>query len=86
MAAGGASGAVTVWNLEARKLHTIIRDAHNARLTSLHFFPGEPRLMSAGADNSIKQWVFDRADGAARLLRYGVLGIGVMPQHSWFVS
>ena len=42
-------GVVTVWNLEERKLHTIIRDAHDAPVTRLHFFPGEPRLMSAGA-------------------------------------
>ncbi|KAK9786275.1 hypothetical protein WJX73_004830 [Symbiochloris irregularis] len=70
MAAGGASGAITVWNLEARKLHTIIRDAHAAPLTALHFFPGEPRLMSAGADNTLKQWVFDSADNSARLLRF----------------
>ena len=49
MAAGGGAGVVTVWDLEARKLHTIIRDAHDAPVTRLHFFPGEPRLMSAGA-------------------------------------
>ena len=49
MAAGGGVGVVTVWNLEERKLHTIIRDAHDAPVTRLHFFPGEPRLMSAGA-------------------------------------
>ena len=49
MAAGGGAGAITVWDLEARKLHTVIRDAHDAPVTKLHFFPGEPRLMSAGA-------------------------------------
>ena len=49
MAAGGGAGVVTVWDLEARKLHTVIRDAHDAPVTKLHFFPGEPRLMSAGA-------------------------------------
>ena len=37
---------------------------------SLHFFPGEPLLMSSGADNSIKHWLFDAADGTARLLRF----------------
>ena len=40
MAAGGGAGAVTVWNLEERRLHTIIRDAHDAPVTQLHFFPG----------------------------------------------
>lgn len=61
---------VTVWNLEERRIHTIIREAHLAPLLSLHFFPGEPRLMSAAADNSIKQWLFDSADETGRLLRY----------------
>ena len=111
MAAGGGAGVITVWNLEQRRLHTLIRDAHDAPLSSLHFFPGawtraqvagrcwllsllrcllagtarppargltcppapyagEPLLMSAGRDNSLKQWVFDSVDGAARLLRF----------------
>lgn len=32
MAAGGGAGVVTVWNLEERKLHTVLRDAHDAAL------------------------------------------------------
>ena len=55
MAAGGGAGAITVWDLEKRRLQTIIRDAHDAPLLSLHFFPGEPRLMSSAGDNSLKQ-------------------------------
>jgi U3 small nucleolar RNA-associated protein 21 len=70
MAAGGTSGAVTVWNLEEKRLHTVIRDAHDGSLLSLHFFAGEPRLMSSAADNSVKQWLFDSPDGSARLLRH----------------
>ncbi|KAK9819682.1 hypothetical protein WJX72_001066 [[Myrmecia] bisecta] len=70
MAAGGSAGVVTVWNLEERRLHTIIKDAHDAPLTSLYFFPGEPLLMSAAGDNAVKQWLFDAADGTARLLRF----------------
>ena len=70
MAAGGAAGAVTVWNLEEHRLQTVLRDAHDAPLLSLHFFAGEPLLMSSAADNSIKQWVFDSPDGSARLLRF----------------
>ena len=37
---------------------------------SLHFFPGEPVLMSSAADNSIKHWIFDGAEDAGRLLRF----------------
>ena len=32
MAAGGGAGVVTVWNLEERKLHAVIKDAHDAQL------------------------------------------------------
>ncbi|KFM26597.1 putative WD repeat-containing protein [Auxenochlorella protothecoides] len=70
LAAGGACGAVTLWDLEKRRLHSVLRDAHDAGVTRLHFFVGEPRLMSAGRDNAAKQWVLDGADGAPRLLRF----------------
>lgn len=70
MAAGGGAGVITVWDLEGRRLSTVIRGAHDAPLTSLHFMPGEPRLMSAGRDNALRQWLFDNSDGSARLLRF----------------
>lgn len=70
MAAGGALGMITVWDLEKRMLHTVMKDAHEGGVFQLHFFAGEPVLMSAGADNSIKQWIFDNMDGSARLLRF----------------
>lgn len=57
LAAGGAGGVIALWNLEQRCLHHVIRDAHDKPLLSLHFFAGEPLLMSAAGDNSIKQWV-----------------------------
>ena len=70
MAAAGASGVITVWNLAERRLHTIIRRAHGAPVTALHFFAGEPVLMSSGADNTVNHWIFDNADGSARRLRF----------------
>lgn len=70
MAAGGGAGAVTVWDLEKRKLATVIHNAHDGPLTRLYFFPGEPLLMSAARDNSMKQWIFDTTDGSARLLKF----------------
>ncbi|GAX75096.1 hypothetical protein CEUSTIGMA_g2540.t1 [Chlamydomonas eustigma] len=70
MAAGGGAGVVTVWNLEERKLHTVLRDAHDGPMVSLHFFPGEPVLMSTAADNSIKHWIFDGPEESGRLLRF----------------
>lgn len=70
MAAGGVAGSITLWHLEERRLHSVLASAHDKHLVSLHFMAGEPLLMSAAADNSIKHWVFDGADDAARLLRF----------------
>lgn len=70
LAAGGDAGVITVWNLEERRLHTTVRDAHDGPVSSLHFFKGEPVMMSSGADNSLKEWIFDGPDGNCRLLRF----------------
>ncbi len=40
------------------------------QVISLHFFAGEPVLMSSGGDNAVKQWIFDGEDGGAQLLRF----------------
>lgn len=48
----------------------MIKDAHDGAIVSLHFFPREPVLLSSGADNSVKMWIFDSQDGEARLLRF----------------
>lgn len=47
MAAGGTAGVVTVWNLEERRLATIVKDAHDAPLVALHFFAGAVRAAAA---------------------------------------
>ena len=52
----------------ARGLHTII-DAHTHRIGEVHYLYGEPILVTASADNSLKMWIFDAADGSARLLK-----------------
>lgn len=70
MAAGGGTGVVTIWNLKEQNLQTVLKDAHDGTLSTLQFFAGEPVLMSAAADNSVKHWIFDNADGSARLLRF----------------
>ncbi|XP_064997081.1 uncharacterized protein LOC135632435 [Musa acuminata AAA Group] len=70
LASGGSSGVISIWNLEKRRLHSVIRDAHDGSIISLHFFANEPVLMSSAADNSIKMWIFDTSDGDARLLRF----------------
>ena len=54
LASGGSSGVIAIWNLEKRKIHSIIREAHDGTIVSLHFFANEPVLMSSADDNSIK--------------------------------
>ncbi|XP_074309267.1 uncharacterized protein LOC141643843 [Silene latifolia] len=70
LASGGTSGVISVWNLEKRRLQSVIREAHDNTIISLHFFANEPVLMSSSADNSIKMWIFDTTDGDPRLLRF----------------
>lgn len=70
LASGATSGVITIWNLEKRRLHSVIREAHDCSIVSLHFFANEPVLMSSSSDNSIKMWIFDTTDGDPRLLRF----------------
>lgn len=70
LASGGSSGVISIWNLEKRRLQSVIREAHDSTIVSLHFFANEPVLMSSSADNSIKMWIFDTSDGDPRLLRF----------------
>lgn len=70
VASGGSSGVISIWNLEKRRLQSVISEAHDSSIISLHFFANEPVLMSSSADNSIKMWIFDTSDGDPRLLRF----------------
>lgn len=54
LASGGSSGVISIWNLEKKRLHSVVREAHDGVITSLHFFANEPVLMSSSTDNSIK--------------------------------
>jgi len=76
MVSGSADGRVFVWHLgcpdkqdEPRRLMLTIDDAHAARVSRVHFLHGEPIMITAGEDNSVKTWIFDAPDGSARLLR-----------------
>ncbi|CAH9085598.1 unnamed protein product [Cuscuta epithymum] len=70
LASGSSSGVISIWNLEKRRLQSVIREAHDSTVVSLHFFANEPVLMSSSSDNSIKMWIFDTTDGDPRLLRF----------------
>lgn len=73
LASGGQDGQVCVWDLKAQRLHSTVGEAggtaHQGPVSRVFFFPREPVLLTAGADNSIKTWIFDAADGSARFLR-----------------
>lgn len=70
LAAAVSTGVISIWNLEKRKLQAVVEDAHSSEIRSLQFLAGEPVLLSAGADNSLKMWIFDTSDGEGRLLRF----------------
>jgi len=63
------AGACVVWDLEKRRAHHVMEEAHSAAVVSAHFLPGEPLLVTSGRDNAIRMWIFDTADGLPRLLR-----------------
>ena len=45
---------ISIWNLEKKRLQSVMKDAHDSSVCSLHFFANEPVLMSSATDNSIK--------------------------------
>ena len=67
---GDVSGRVTVWDLEKRSLRSLILRCHEGPVAALHFLDGQPVMLSSGHDNTLKEWIFDRDDGEARLLRF----------------
>lgn len=67
---GALTGDIAVWNLQSKKLESVIAGAHDGAVTSLTFLPNEPILLSSGTDNAIKMWIFDHLNGGtARLLK-----------------
>nr|TKS09579.1 transducin family protein [Populus alba] len=54
LASGGSSGVISIWNLEKRKLQSVVREAHDSSIISLHFLANDLCWMSSSADNSIK--------------------------------
>ena len=70
LACGGARGSVTLWDLNGARIASVLPDAHDGPVRTVHFLAGEPVLVSAGADNAVKEWIFDSVDGGHRLLRF----------------
>ncbi|XP_056602889.1 WD repeat-containing protein 36 [Triplophysa dalaica] len=70
MASGSPIGHIGLWDLEEKKLVSQLRDAHTTAITGLTFLHSEPLLITNGADNAIRVWIFDAAGGDGRLLRH----------------
>ncbi|XP_029921295.1 WD repeat-containing protein 36 [Myripristis murdjan] len=69
VAAASPQGHVALWDLERRQLTAQLRHAHSTAVAAATFLHGEPLLITNGADNAIKVWIFDQEGGGARLLR-----------------
>ncbi|NWR76965.1 WDR36 protein, partial [Centropus unirufus] len=69
MAAGSPVGHIGLWDLEEKKLMCQMKDAHSTAVAGMSFVPGEPLLITNGADNAIRVWIFDGPGGAGRVLR-----------------
>uniref|UniRef100_A0A8C9XH80 WD repeat domain 36 n=1 Tax=Sander lucioperca TaxID=283035 RepID=A0A8C9XH80_SANLU len=69
VASGSPQGHIAFWDLERRQLVTQLRNAHSTAVAAATFVHREPLLVTNGADNAIKVWIFDQEGGGARLLR-----------------
>mmetsp|Transcript_65631 Transcript_65631/g.182564 ORF Transcript_65631/g.182564 Transcript_65631/m.182564 type:complete len:1032 (-) Transcript_65631:123-3218(-) len=70
LVSGAPNGAFVIWDLDKRRAHHVVDEAHHGPVTSLHFLPGQPLLLTGGRDNTVREWIFDTADGLPRLLRF----------------
>jgi U3 small nucleolar RNA-associated protein 21 len=59
MVASDSEGDVTIWDLSKRRVTGVLRNAHFGAISKAEFMPGQNLMITAGVDNSIKEWVFD---------------------------
>lgn len=67
LVSASSDGSLALWALDKRRLLVLHRAAHDDRIGHIVFVPGEPLLLSSGADNALKLWVLEADD--VRLLR-----------------
>lgn len=56
-------------NQSAQLLH-ILREAHDSAISGVQFLPGQPVMITASGDNSIKLWLFETPTGLPRLFTH----------------
>jgi U3 small nucleolar RNA-associated protein 21 len=69
LVSAASNGAFVVWDLHKKRAHHV-EDAHRGPITSAMFLERQPILVTGARDNSIREWIFDTADGFPRLLRF----------------
>jgi len=68
MVTSSSQGHLVIWNLnEGGRLLHIIREAHDSAISNVYFLPGQPVVVTASGDNSIKLWLFETPTGLPRL-------------------
>ncbi|THH10776.1 hypothetical protein EW145_g1083 [Phellinidium pouzarii] len=70
LASAASSGHIALWDLNnnGRLVH-VVRGAHDTAVTAIEWIPGQPVLVSSGADNSVKQWFFETPTAPPRLYK-----------------
>lgn len=79
LAVGTRAGSIVLFDLDAvnnndvmggspRLLHSM-QHAHDGAIGSIEFVPGQPLLISSGADNALKQWFFESPTLPPRILK-----------------
>jgi U3 small nucleolar RNA-associated protein 21 len=63
------AGGVAVWDLAQRALLHAVPAAHGGRVVFAAFVPGQPVVVTAGADNAVSMWQLDTLTGSPSLLR-----------------
>ncbi|CAO3616505.1 unnamed protein product [Cunninghamella blakesleeana] len=69
MATANMHGDVALWDLSQRRLVHIMKGAHDGVISSLSFLYGQPILVTAGSDNSVKQWIFEKENVVPKVLK-----------------
>ncbi|KAL0092025.1 Utp21 specific WD40 associated putative domain-containing protein [Phycomyces blakesleeanus] len=70
MATANMHGDVALWDLNTRRLVHKMKGAHSGSISSVAFLNGQPVLVTAGADNAVKQWIFEKHNSVPLPLKY----------------
>ena len=54
MATGSTIGHITFWDLEKKRLITVLRHAHANSVTGMKFLQRQPTMITSSPDNSLK--------------------------------